>query len=39
MDVLVMNIPPKYGMFLLLVVEPDYLPNVEVLAFSRVYTP
>jgi hypothetical protein len=24
---------------LMLVVEPDYLPDSEVLAFSRVYTP
>jgi hypothetical protein len=28
-----------YWMTLVLVVEPDYLPDAEVLAFSRVYTP
>jgi hypothetical protein len=29
---------PIYTKFML-VVEPDYLPDAEVLAFSRVYTP
>jgi hypothetical protein len=28
-----------HGLQIVLVVEPDYLPDSEVLAFSRVYTP
>jgi hypothetical protein len=29
----------RYADKIVLVVEPDYLPDSEVLAFSRVYTP
>jgi hypothetical protein len=32
-------ISSEYGGNTVLVVEPDYLPDSEVLAFSRVYTP